>query len=97
MPVVEIRKQRVTPLIEAVAKQDVYKVKAQITAGVNLEETDSFGQTALHWAAKKGSVEIARLLLNAGSDPHACDEDGQTPILNARQNPEKGTEALFGR
>ena len=97
MPIVEIRKQRVTPLIEAIAEQNVYKVKAQITAGVNLEETDSFGQTALHWAAKKESVEIARLLLNAGADPHARDEDGDTPINNARRNSVAGMAALFGR
>jgi ankyrin repeat protein len=36
--------------------------------------------TALHFAAQAGNVETIRLLLNAGADPDAHDDDLHTPI-----------------
>lgn len=83
---ITVRKQRITPLIEAVQKQDVEAVRSRIRAGDDVAATDSYGQTALHWAAKGQSVEIVQLLLDAGADPHARDEDGDTPLTNARRN-----------
>ena len=36
--------------------------------------------TALHFAADRGYVEMARLLVEAGADIAAQDEDQQTPL-----------------
>uniref|UniRef100_A0A914WD20 Ankyrin repeat domain-containing protein n=1 Tax=Plectus sambesii TaxID=2011161 RepID=A0A914WD20_9BILA len=38
------------------------------------------GWTALHWAAKRGHMEIVRLLLAAGFDPSQRNADGKRPI-----------------
>jgi len=83
---VKVRKQQITPLIEAVQKQDVDAVRSRIEAGDNVEATDSYGQTALHWATKNKSAEIVQLLLDAGADFNAKDEDGDTPLQNAEKN-----------
>lgn len=83
---VKVRKQRITPLIEAVQKKDVSAVRSRIQAGDAIEATDSHGQTALHWATKGDSVEIVQLLLDAGAKPKARDEDGDTPLGNAQKN-----------
>jgi ankyrin repeat protein len=83
---VKIKRQRITPLIEAVQKQDVKAVRSRIKAGDNIEATDSYSQTALHWATKGESAEIVQLLLDAGADFNAKDEDGDTPLRNAEKN-----------
>ncbi|XP_078617562.1 uncharacterized protein LOC144885514 [Branchiostoma floridae x Branchiostoma japonicum] len=41
------------------------------------------GNTPLHWAAWEGHTETAQVLLAAGADPNARDEDGKTPLYRA--------------
>jgi ankyrin repeat protein len=41
------------------------------------------GQTALMFAAGLGSLELVKLLIAAGADVNACDEDGRTPLIYA--------------
>lgn len=43
-------------------------------------DKDSDSWIALHWAARKGYLEIAQILLAAGSDVNAKDRDGWTPL-----------------
>ena len=88
---ITVRQQRPTPLMDAVQKQDVDAVRSRIEAGDAIDDTDSFGQTALHWAAKGESAEIVRRLLDAGADTKAKDEDGDTPLDTAKR---KGRHAL---
>jgi ankyrin repeat protein len=38
------------------------------------------GWTPLHWGASEGSVEIVRLLADAGADLNAVDAQGFTPL-----------------
>jgi len=40
-----------------------------------------YGVTPLHWAARGGSVEVARLLLSRGESVSATDSNGQTPLF----------------
>lgn len=42
--------------------------------------TDEYDKTALHWAAEKDHVEIARTLLDAGADIEAKTSWGDTPL-----------------
>ena len=41
---------------------------------------DEYDKTALHWAAEKDHVEVARLLLDAGADIEAKTNWGDTPL-----------------
>jgi ankyrin repeat protein len=45
-----------------------------------IDAKDSSGWTALHYAADKGTIEIANLLLDEGSNVNAKDEAKRTPL-----------------
>lgn len=46
-----------------------------------VDERDSQGCTALHWAADAGRLDVARCLLEeCGADVDALDEEGQAPL-----------------
>ncbi|NIA01610.1 MAG: hypothetical protein GWO83_00515 [Bacteroidia bacterium] len=48
-----------------------------------LEVVDEAGYTALRWAAIRGHREVARLLVEAGSDPNSVGDDGGTSLHGA--------------
>ncbi len=49
---------------------------------VNVREGWS-GRTLLHWAARMGHTEVTKILLKAGAELNAKDEDGDTPLHGA--------------
>jgi len=48
-----------------------------------VQTTDASGWTALHWGARTGQLETARLLLERGADANARNENGRTPLWPA--------------
>ena len=59
------------------------QVKSLVEAGdADLEATDSFNRTVLHWAALD-NAELIPLLLKKGSDIEAMDGSGMTPLHHA--------------
>lgn len=65
----------------AAQSQDMETVKALIEEGVDINQTDASGATALHWAANKGDYEMALYLIENGGDPKIEDDDfGATPL-----------------
>jgi hypothetical protein len=60
-----------TPLIRAAACGDLDTVRALLKRGVDVNEKDGPGFTALMFAAA-GNLEIAKALLDAGADPNAA-------------------------
>ena len=48
--------------------------------GAGLEEVDSSGQTALHFAARVGGYGAVQLLAQKGANLEAADESGLTPL-----------------
>jgi len=54
-------------------------------ADVNARE-HRYGDTALMWAAVAGHVDVVRLLIEAGADVRAVDDEGVTALQLARAN-----------
>jgi len=53
-----------------------------IANGTPVNQADTRGLTALHWAAER-SAEVVRMLFEAGADPHAVDDDGWSALHHA--------------
>jgi len=66
-----------------------------IAKGADVHAVDGARQTALHWAAERGSSRAVPLLLAAGADVNARDEVGKTPLhLAAKEGQETIAELL---
>ena len=60
---------------------------ALLSAGADVNATDGWGRTALHWAAARAfrtdnaiKADAVQVLLDAGADPNPADSHGVTPI-----------------
>jgi ankyrin repeat protein len=67
----------ITPLHRATNSPKV--LEAMIRRGANVNVADSSGDTPLHLAVRGGNVASVKLLLDAGADITATDEEGLTP------------------
>ena len=56
------------------------EVRDLLARGVNPNVPDSLGRSAVHAAAAIGAAETLDVLLQAGGEPDAQDEDGNTPL-----------------
>lgn len=72
------------PLAFSVFKGHLPCAATLLTRGANPRHADDSGVTALHLAACGGGVLVARILLAAGADALAVNQDGQTPADVAR-------------
>ena len=71
-------------LHRAVRDNDLEKVRAMIAAGIPLDErAREGGYMALHVAAGRGSLEIAKALLDAGAKVDSKDFTAETPLHKA--------------
>jgi ankyrin repeat protein len=55
-------------------------VEQLIEAGVNINDADENGKTALRWAAQGGHIEIAQMLIENGADVNHVDKYGNTVL-----------------
>lgn len=73
-----------TPLFLACSHGRVEAVRVLLTAGANvhirLVGEDGDGSTPMHYAARSNNPTIIDLIYQAGGDPKALDEFGQTPL-----------------
>ncbi len=75
---------QVTPLIAAADGERSAAVTLLLEKGANPNIRAQFnGQTALHFAARKGNLGIVILLLNGGAEPNPVDPSGHTPLWAA--------------
>ena len=73
-----------TRLVEAAMQGDKATVQSLITRKTDVNVAQGDGMTALHWAAYRNDVEIARLLIQAGANTKATTRLGDyTPLLIA--------------
>jgi ankyrin repeat protein len=74
------------PVAEAAMTGDREAVRALLKQGVDVNAAMGDGMTALHWAAKKGDVELAQMLLYAGANVKAMTRlGGFTPLIMASE------------
>lgn len=78
-------------LIEAVEQRDLSTVKSLLEQGVDANESQADGMTALHWAAYLDDVDAARVLLEQGADASQKTQYGVMPLSLACKN---GNEAM---
>ena len=87
---------KVTPLHSAVADGGNTAIaKMLIAAGAEVNVAQRHGWTPLHGAAATGDVEVVRLLLARGADPHAKHDGGATALDLARENDHSEAAALL--
>lgn len=69
---------------EAAMKGDTLAIRQHIAAGTNLDEREpSGGSSALITASLFGKIEVARLLVEAGTDVNLQNNDGSTALHTA--------------
>ncbi|KAK8718849.1 hypothetical protein OTU49_014424, partial [Cherax quadricarinatus] len=79
-PGMDVQKQNEEKLREACCYGDTEAILALVSRGVNINSKhDINGWTGLHWACKRGNLEIVHLLLANGADPELENNQLQTP------------------
>lgn len=68
-----------SPLMLSMARKDPEICRELLAAGVNPNQRDIRGRTALHKAVKYGKKAFVGHLLDYGADPRAVAKDGTTP------------------
>ncbi len=68
------------------ARSKVNDWERQVTAEPRMQARPSGGFTALLYAARKGCLECAQILVKAGADKNLADPDGVSPMLLAVLN-----------
>src|SRR4051812_43312229 len=69
------------PVADAAMRGDVDAVRALIKKGEDVNAAQGDGMTALHWAADQGNIEMAQLLVSAGSSLESVTRRGlYTPL-----------------
>ena len=83
-----------SPVADAAMRGDAEEVRVLIERGLDVNAPQGDGMTALHWAAQGESLEITRMLLDAGADPAAVTRNGAyTPLHLAARSGSAGVVA----
>ena len=71
------------PIFQAVRRRHADEVTLLLERGADPNHVWATGDTILHMAVGMGNKEIVKILLNAGMDVNASDNDGRTPLYAA--------------
>jgi len=77
----------VRPVADAAERGDSATLRQLLKSGADVNETQGDGMTALHWAADRGDVDVAEMLIVAGANVQAGTRlGGYTPLHLASRN-----------
>ncbi len=75
-----------TPLIDAARKGDLTKVSQLLDhPEEDVNQTDQYGNTALHEAVALGHAQVTEKLIASKADVHKANQNGDTPLIRATQ------------
>jgi hypothetical protein len=77
-PKIKAQGRATNELFSAVSQQNTKKVEDLLATGLDLQQPDKWGRTALVEAANNGLNDLAKLLLRAGAGANAVDSNGNT-------------------
>lgn len=80
-----LMENRTVSLISAAANGDLDEIKRLQALGVDLEEADYDGRTALHLASAENQLETVKYLMHWGVSHHPKDRWGGTPLADAKK------------
>ena len=69
---------------DAAMQGDKAAVRALIAKKADVNAPQNDGATALHWAAFRGNLELAEILIRAGANPKAANREGVDAALARR-------------
>jgi glutaminase len=75
----------IVQLIWAASSGDLQEIKRLEAEGVDFDESDYDGRTALHLACAENQLEVVKYLVNKGADIQPSDRWGATPIIDAEK------------
>jgi uncharacterized protein len=73
-------------LIDAAKNTDPSTLRLLVQQGINVNQTEPDGTTALHWASYRDDLESAEVLIRAGAKVNAANDLGATPLWTASLN-----------
>jgi ankyrin repeat protein len=87
-----------TPLHEAVQRNDLTAVMALVKKGTDVNAATRYGVTPLYLACLNGNAAVVERLLAAGADVNAALPDGETALMTAARTGDAATvKALLAR
>ncbi|MEZ4270366.1 MAG: ankyrin repeat domain-containing protein [Myxococcota bacterium] len=72
-------------------------VRLLLSRGAKIDARNSWGESALHYAAKDGMTEAVRVLVEAGADINAGDNRDSTPLMSASFDGHLGVVRLLAQ
>ena len=75
-----------TTLLQAAASASQLACVSMLVSRVNIDQRDSRGDSALHWACSRGDMKIIGALVEHGASVNLKNNAGATPIYNACYN-----------
>jgi len=82
----ESRDQRNGVFLETVKSNNTEAARNILSDGIDINVTDSLGNTALIYAAMNDNIPLVRLLLAYGANPHLKNNKGRSAMDAARDS-----------